>query len=162
MCVDATQLSLSPVQESELPIFREVYEAYVAENKFRRRSARELQQVGRCHQILRAKNSPIAGFSLIENTPPWLEFSVWWAQFKGDGFGKRVLDAAKQQAIDRGQRLFALSTEADAIDSLTRNGFANLGRLSQIDWTRPDLPLTLRNYDTSARDPFLLIQEVAK
>jgi GNAT superfamily N-acetyltransferase len=156
MCVDTSQLSLSPVHESELPIFRDVYEAHVAENKFRRRSEREIQQVGRCHQILRAKNSPIAGFSLLESTPPWLEFCVWWAQFKRDGFGKRVLDAAKQQAEQRGARLFALSTEAEAIESLIRNGFRDRGRVSQLDWSQTDLPPAIRNYDTSTRDPQLL------
>lgn len=164
MCVDSRQLTLSPLQDSELPIFREVYEAYVAENKFRRRSERELQTVGRCHQILRAKNSPIAGFSLIEHTLPWLELSVWWAQYKGDGFGSRVLDAAKQQAAARGRRLFALSTEEDAIEILGRCGFKNLGRISAITSRQPpspdlpDLPNSVRNYDTSTRDPYLMVE----
>ncbi|MFM2095741.1 MAG: hypothetical protein RIS70_2865 [Planctomycetota bacterium] len=167
MCVDSKQLNLSPLQDSEMPIFREVYEAYVAENKFRRRSERELQSVGRCHQILRAKNSPIAGFSLVEHTAPWLELSVWWAQYKGDGFGTRVLDAAKQQAAARGRRLFALSTEDDAIEILTRCGFRNLGRISAITARQPyppdlqdlpDLPNSVRNYDNSTRDPFILVE----
>src|SRR6185436_18495611 len=102
MCVDTNQLTLAPLQEDEYPIFREVYEAYVAENKFRRRSERELDQISRRHQLLRAKNSPIAGFSLIEHENSWLEFCAWWAQYKGDGFGPRVLDAACQQARQGG------------------------------------------------------------
>ena len=161
MCVDTSQLTLSPLESSELPIFRDVYESYVAENKFRRRSERELQDVGLRHQFLRAKNSPIAGFSLIDHAPPWTEFCVWWAQYRSDGFGKRVLDNARQQALDNGRRLFALSTEKVAIESLARNGFQCLGRLSQIDWqSRPDLPQALQTYDTAARDPQLLIQEI--
>jgi hypothetical protein len=50
----------------------------------------------------------------------------------------------------------------DAIDTLEKNGFRNLGRLSIVrrDASSP-LPLSLQNYDTSQRDPFLLIHEGA-
>lgn len=159
MCIDATQLTLAPLREEEYPIFRRVHESFVAENKFRVRSERELEEVARCHQILKAKNSPLAGYSLLEHEPPWLEFCVWWAQYRGDGFGARVLDAARQQAQERGRRIFALSTEQDAIENLERHCFQNLGRISQLDRSgRTDLPEAVRHYDTNVRDPELLVQ----
>ena len=159
MCIHSEQLTLAPLREIEYPIFRRVHESYVAESKFRVRSERELQDVARCHQILKAKNSPLAGFSLLEHEQPWLEFCSWWAQYRGDGFGSRVLDAARQQARDRDRKLFALSMEHDAIENLERHCFRNLGKISQVDFAaHPELPASVQHYDTDIRDPMLLVQ----
>jgi GNAT superfamily N-acetyltransferase len=160
MFVDTNQLTLAPLTEREYPIFREIYATYVAEKKFRDRLPTELEHAARCHRLLKAKNSPLAGFSLIEHEPPWMEFCVWWAEYRRDGFGRRVLDAAQQLAREAGRRLYSLSLIPDAIDTLEKNGFHNLGRLSLARRdTSLTLPASLRNYDTSQRDPYLLIHQ---
>jgi GNAT superfamily N-acetyltransferase len=160
MFVDTEQLTLAPLTEREYPIFREIYATYVAEGKFRDRLPTELEHAARCHRLLKAKNSPLAGFSLLEHEPPWMEFCVWWAEYRRDGFGRRVLDAAKQLARAADRRLYSLSLIPDAIETLEKNGFRNLGRLSvaRRDATS-SLPLSLRNYDTTQRDPIFLVLE---
>ncbi len=152
LCVNSNQLTTSPMRFIEEPIFDEVHKAYVERGIFRDRSPEELQLLKMHHQMLRAKNSPLGGLSLVPRGN-WVELSGLWAGSIGNGIGQMLLESAKKAAGRR--KMYALSSNPDSIAAFTASGlFRNMGPVSHVKSSLPEgVPAELMHYDTTKRDP---------
>ncbi len=156
LCVDSRQLATSEIFLREGPIFDAVYQSHVINNKFRERDDDELEVLRMHHRMLRAKKSPLGGFSLVPRDD-WVELSALWAGSIGNGIGQMLLHAAKQDAGRR--KMYALSSDKDAIDAFIASKlFDDLGPVSKAKNQLPsDAPEDLKNYKKEGRDPHVFI-----
>ncbi|OGJ60468.1 hypothetical protein A3J34_04230 [Candidatus Peribacteria bacterium RIFCSPLOWO2_02_FULL_51_10] len=160
-CADTDQMQFEEMQPIEEPIFDEVYEEFVQAGIFRQRTPEEIAELKRYHVMLRVKNSPLGGLSLVPKEGGWLELSALWAGTVGNGVGQILLDSA----LKKGQgRLYALALEssAESIKAFQGNpGFRCLGKISEARKNHcEELPPHLRDnrkYDVTARDPYVFV-----
>ncbi len=155
LCIDEMQLELGQMLAIEDGIFDAVYEEYVRRGIFRQRSREELRTLRQHHWMLRAKNSPLGGCSLVPTGDGWDELSVLWADLSGNGVAERVIREALQRAgsVD----VYALSTQQEVVSLFERCGFHSHGDVrsllvSPTVW----LPHPLLSYNTAARNPTLV------
>lgn len=159
ICIDDTKMRTSRLKPSEEAIFDAVCNILVAKNIFRARTPEELRALKAHHYVLRIKDFPLGGFSLIPQDDGWYELSALWSGQLGNGIGKRLVESAKQKAKKDGRRLYALSTVQKLIPLFTGGGMTFVGTLSKLQAKGMplDFPSSLREYDTSARDPNLFV-----
>jgi acetylglutamate kinase len=154
MIIDEAQCHSSPLLKKEERILDAVIEANVQKRAFRTRGPDELERLKDNHDLLRIKESPLGGFSVLPHKK-WLELSAVWAGTIGNGIGRMVMDAAIKKAGPR--PMYALSADADAITAFqAHQGFESKGRLSEVKES-DGTPAHLRSYDTSERNPVLFI-----
>lgn len=139
-------------------IFDAMYDEYVRTGRFRARSDEELRKLKRNHFVLRAKGSPIGGYTLYPHADGWAEISALWSGYAGHGVGDRLLAAAKDQArvmgtADSDTNLYALSVDPDLVKLFTRCGFAHHGPVSAAKTLPLSLPESVRGYAAQGRDP---------
>lgn len=151
LCIDSKQLSTSPMRFVEEPIFDTVYRTNVETGTFRERNANDVLALKTHHRMLRIKNSPLGGFSLVPRSQ-WLELSTLWAGTIGNGIGRILCDTAIDEAGKR--PLYALSTNKDAIYMFREHPqFIDAGPLSYARQAMAPLPEHLTHYDVSERNP---------
>lgn len=166
LCIASNQLAISPLRYMESPVFDAVNEACVAEGRWRKRTPAELDALKMYHSVVRVKNSPLGGMSLVPRGD-WTELSALWAGAIGNGMGQLLLDTALAES--RGRKMYALCSTPDAIGAFSAHrGFRCIGRLSDlIADGNPDLPSPLRtetrdaSYDTSKRFVFIAQESAA-
>ena len=139
-----------------------MYAANVRDGIFRSRTPGEIERLKQTHFMVRVKQSPIGGFSLVPQGEQWLELSALWAGTIRNGIGRIIMDQASYEISTKQQRAYALSTREDAIRAFRRHpSFREIGKLSEVK-TRDETPEHLRSYDTSSRDPQLFLSNIAK
>mgnify|MGYP001116859654 CR=1 FL=1 len=164
LCIDVDQLECSKMRPEEVKIFLPIYDALIAQGIFKKRNHQDTQEVFDEHNILRINDSPLGGFSLIEQDEKWSELSTLWAGYLGNGVGKLLsIQWIKQFCESESEFLYALSMVADPDDAearqkvlkrFTQYGMQNFGPVSEANTM--GLPNSLLYYDTTERDPYLL------
>ncbi|MBU1123497.1 hypothetical protein KJ652_02810 [Patescibacteria group bacterium] len=171
LCVQTDQLSCSPPNQREIEIFMQVYQDFVASGDFRNRTPNELQEIIDHHFILRIKNSPLGGFSLIPREEEYVEMSVLWSGYLNNGIGKILGEEAKRKfgEMANARTLFALTTPKDHDDvfenfeervkiirRFLRYGFSMQGYLKDVRGSyQIKLPKMLKEYDVEKRNPLM-------
>jgi acetylglutamate kinase len=159
LCIDTKQLRIGKIREIEKAIFRAIYEEYVRLGKFRDRSndPKAMQALEENHIMLRSKNSPLGGASLIDQEGDWIEISTVWAWPIGNGLGQICLDKTLEHIQEErgGKRSYALAQDADARAAFRANeGFRSLGVVSEAKKKHlAELPPSVQKYDVPGRDP---------
>lgn len=159
-CVDTKQLVFTGMLPIEEAIFDAVFEEYEKSGKFRHREPDELNELKRHHFMLRIKNSPIGGLSLVPKENGWTELSSWWALAVGNGVGQLLLDSALEKM--GANKLYAMALDPGAVEALkTNKSFRCLGKLSEARANHPDeIPPSLKDeikYDVAKRDSYVFI-----
>lgn len=168
--------ALRPDVESE--IFDTMYERNVAEGNFRPRDQDELAILKSNHFLLRAKNSPLGGFSITSHDDGWKEITAVWSGYRrpkkqsadreklyanadtGNGVGIRLLSEAMERvrtlgSADRNADVFSLSAE-ELTPMFTHAGFTAYGPIS-IAKKRSDMPRYVQEYAHN-RDPHVFVR----
>jgi acetylglutamate kinase len=156
LCIDSKQLSVSPMRYIEEPIFEEVNATCVEQKYWRPRNETQMNELKTFHRILRVKNSPLGGMSLVPRNG-WIELSALWAGCIGNGMGQLLLDSAMTEAGKR--KMYALCTNQDAVNAFSAHGkFQRLGKLKKLiaDGSSA-IPEHLKEYQFTDRDPELFI-----
>jgi hypothetical protein len=162
--VDSKQLFCSPLRPVEEKIFEDMYAEHVHTKRFRPRSHEELQKEKGNYYMLRIHSSPIGGFSLMEHEDNWLELSILWSGYAGNGVGPHLIAAAKNKASTMYQnafgdcKIFSLSTDQNLSDLFTKSGFKHHGKKSELKNTA-SLPSYIQNYPYD-RDPHIFTYTV--
>ncbi len=159
-CVDTKQLVFAGMLPIEEAIFDAVFEEYERSGKFRYREPAELDDLKHHHFMLRIKNSPIGGLSLVPKEDGWLELSSWWALAVGNGLGQILLDSAREKV--GANKLYAMALDPGAVEALKANkGFKCLGKLSEARAEHTDeIPPFLKDetkYDVTKRDSYVFV-----
>ena len=153
-CADTAQLSFDQMDPMEEAIFDTVYEEFERLEIFRHREKKELDILKAHHVMLRIKNSPLGGVSLVPQEGGWIEISALWAGTIGNGFGQILLNKTKERV--RHGNIYALANHPDAIAAFMANeGFECVGSVSEAIARCPErLPSSVLTYDLSrGRDP---------
>ncbi|MBI5413603.1 hypothetical protein HZA42_04615 [Candidatus Peregrinibacteria bacterium] len=150
LCVDETQISCGPLLPIEEEIFRAVHEEMTQQGYFRPRSPEELAEAMAHHHVVRIKNSPIGGFSLVPNADGWHELCSMWAEPKGNGLSGTVLRAAINAAGS--EKVFALTQSVPHV--FEKAGFKGHGKVRELSAAKPgDLPDSVMHYQHEGRNP---------
>ncbi len=166
---DPAKVTYSKLRPVEEPIFHEIYQKYVDEGIFRKRSSGELAQLMRDHEVARAGDSPLTGFSLFQHEDrneedQWQEFSAYWSGYMGNGAGRLAFGPLRKQALinagaGKTARVFSL-TSPGLITLHESAGFIYHGKVSEVrgDETMPGYVTGYdkKNDDGTARDPHVL------
>lgn len=159
MLYDPAKVTYSKLRPVEEPIFEEIYQKYVDEGIFRKRSPAALASLMREHEVVRAGDSPLTGFSLFRHEDGWQEFSAYWSGYMGNGAGRLAFGPLKKQALinagnGKTANVFSL-TSPGLIPLHTSAGFTYHGKVSEVG-RDSSMPGYVRHYPMSDRDPHVL------
>lgn len=150
LCVKEDRISCGPLLPMEKDIFRAVHEEMVQQGHFRPRSPEEFAKAIEHHHVIRIKDSPIGGFSLVPTSDGWLELCCVWSEPKGNGLSSIILNAATKAAGSA--KVFALTQGVPHI--FEKAGFTGRGKVRGLSATTlGNLPPSLLGYDCPGRDP---------
>ncbi|MFH1670578.1 MAG: hypothetical protein ABIA92_03235 [Patescibacteria group bacterium] len=167
LSVDTNQVECTSILPEEEEVVRSVYREYVERGIFRPRSDEQFQEVLYHHFVLRIKNSPLGGFSLIGREQRWMELAMLWSGYLGNGIGESLASNwRKQFETSDAKALFALSTPIDPddldeqdkiVNRFTGFGMKHCGLLTEAKSVIADLPPDLVRYETHQRNPHLFV-----
>lgn len=154
LCFVPEQCDFSGATQSEQDIFYAVYAEFVASGAFRPRDEQEFAQLQAYHWILRARSSPLGGASLVPIADGWCELSALWSGYLGGSeVGRLILEKLIALMQEKEIRSFALTKSVKVGAIFEQAGFTPLGHVSDLQAAH-EMPI-LKQYDTSARDPFV-------
>ncbi|MBI2638966.1 hypothetical protein HYW83_05240 [Candidatus Peregrinibacteria bacterium] len=161
LCINEDKLEFEPASEQDVAIFRQAHEDLAKEGKFRQRTETELTEAALHHFCLKIDGAPLAGLSLIPRGGEWRELACLWSSYPKNGIASRILQEALEEA--KGHKIYALTSEENAKRLFEKMQFVSHGRLKPLQ-ERPSFPLpkTLRDYDTAARNPYVLSSGLRK
>lgn len=172
MLVQQEQIECTPIHEDEAEIVRAVLTEHTRAGRLQTPQLHQelMDEAAQNHFVVRIKNSPIGGFSLVDRGKGWKELVALWPDKVSHAYG-RLISENWQRAFEEsdGHTLYTLAMQAafDAqpgsvsinIRSTWDNyGMENLGHVSAVQKTRANtLPAALSEYETEKVDPHVLV-----
>lgn len=148
---------LRPTRADDQAAFLERYAALSMIGVFRERTKQELSELLSTGWIFEVDGSPVGSLSLLDHGE-WTEVAALSVDVPGKGLGQRML--RKVMELPTGKFLYALSRSPAALDMFESVGFEALGPLSELKKSAmgAHLPESLSEYDTSNRDPIVMLR----